>query len=251
VDQFFTLCKNCNSPIEKEWRRDRQTIQTKPLIYCCRNCANSRGIRSEETKLKISNTLKQYSRPNKSTQYTISSCVVCGNQFKYLKGKKKKTCSDVCRYHVLSIKRQSYLKEHGNFATKRETFEYKNTIIETDSNLEKAGVVYLIDVLNVSRIERFHSILNYWEGKAHRTYNPDFICILEDGKSCVVEIKQPWTNKSNHPYNRTIPIKKITLEKFCADKNMKMLWIDFNSCPQLKDIYKKILKENKKSQIKS
>lgn len=256
MDRLLPLCKTCSSPIEKEWRKDKQTIRTKQLIYCCRECANSRGIRSNETKLKISSTLKKHSRYNKSEediqgQYTILSCTVCGNQFSHLKSKKKKTCSKVCRYYLYSINRQEYLKEHGNFATKRETFKYKNTVIETDSNLEKAGIVYLIDVLKATRIERFHNILNYWEGEAHRTYNPDFICVLEDGSSCIVEVKQPWSNKSNHSYNRTIPIKKVILERFCADKNMKMLWMDFNSCPQLKDIYKKILKDNKKSQFKS
>lgn len=263
MDRPYPSCKTCNNIITQEWRRDKRTINRVPLLYCCRACANNRGSRTTETKQKISNTLKKHPRyqkkptkflinntltiidvaPNK--QPIIKNCITCGNEFvcSQFNGRKsgRKTCSKGCQMHILSIKRQEYLKTNGNFATTRESFTYKDVTINVDSKLEKAGIVYLIDILKATRIERFINILNYWEGDIHRTYNPDFICQLETGESCIVEVKQRWTAKSNHSYNRTIPFKKIALEKFCKDHNMLMLWMDFDTCPQLINIYKKIL----------
>lgn len=234
-------CKTCNSVIKEEWRKDPFTIKNKPLIYCSRKCSNNRGIMSEETKQKISKSLSGKSRNTKKT-YIDFLCPVCGKVYQIQAGYPKKTCSKICKGYLLSIKRQKYLKENGNFCTKRETFNYKNITIEVDSNLEKAGIIYLIDNLKASRIERFENILNYWEGDAHRTFNPDFICNI-DKKTCIVEIKQPWNKQSMHSYNRNIPLKYKALEKFCLHKNYNMLWLDFNTTPELKEIYKKILKE--------
>lgn len=241
-------CITCKEEIVDDWRKDRVVRKTKPLLYCSRNCANNRGVRSEATKLKISRSLKGRKRnipgsPGyRPRTYIDCVCVTCGDTFIAQAGYEKKTCSKVCASYLRSINRQNYLKEHGNFSTLRETFNYKDVVIDVDSNLEKAGIVYLIDELGANRIERFISILNYWEDGSHRTFNPDFICRI-DSKTCIVEVKQKWNIQSEHPYNRTIPYKQLALEKYCDDKGYKMLWLDFNTAPVLKTIYKRILNE--------
>lgn len=235
-----SVCKTCNQPIASEWRSDRSTIKNKPLIYCSRKCSNSRGKRSEEVKNKIANTLKQKPRTVKPVQ---NSCIVCGDIFETSSSKRRKTCSKTCKNYWHSLKRQEYIKEHGSFSTLREIFTYKSTTIDVDSNLEKAGVVYLTDILGAIRIERFYSILNFWEGDAHRTFNPDFICRLKNGRTALAEVKQKWIQCSDHDYNRTIPLKKKALEEYCSAYDYDMLWLDFDNAPEMKQIYKQILVE--------
>lgn len=237
------LCKRCGKKVEGDWRRDVRIKKLKPLMFCSRSCANSRGARSQETKLKISKTLKHSIKqtPRKYTStYIECTCPVCGNNYKYKAGYIRKTCSNSCANLLHSINRQKFLRESGTFSTKRETFEYKGTTIDVDSNLEKAGIVYLIDELGATNIERYVNILNYWEGDTHRTFNPDFICNIKN-ETCIIEIKQLWLKNSLHPYNRTIPLKRDALQKFCSDKKYHMLWIDFETTPLLKKIYKNIL----------
>lgn len=239
-------CITCNKEITIDWRKDRVVRKTKPLLHCSRNCSNSRGKRSESTRFRISQSLKGRRRNIPGTKgfkpktYIDCICVTCGDTFTVQAGYEKKTCSRTCTGYLRSIIRQNYLKEHGNFSTLRETFSYKNTTIEVDSNLEKAGIIYLTDQLGAKHIERFISILNFWEDESHRTFNPDFICKIGND-TCIVEVKQKWNTTSSHPYNRTIPLKQQALEKFCKDKGYRMLWLDFNTAPELKPIYKQIL----------
>jgi predicted nucleic acid-binding Zn-ribbon protein len=234
------LCKTCNQSIDCEWRIDKSTIKKNPLIYCSRRCSNSRGKRSEEVRNKIANTLKQKPRTSTPVQ---NSCIVCGNVFETSSSKRRRTCNKTCKNYLHSLKRQEYIKEHGSFSTLRETFTYKSITIVVDSNLEKAGIVYLTDVLGAIKIERFYSILNFWEGDAHRTFNPDFICRLKNGRTALVEVKQKWIQCSNHDYNRTIPLKKKALEEYCKAYDFDMLWLDFDNAQEMKQIYKQILVE--------
>lgn len=243
-------CITCNREIGIDWRKDKNTRMVKPLRHCSRSCANSRGARSEAVKLKIAQSLKGRKRDvigvkgYKPKTYVDCMCVVCGDVFEVQAGYKKKTCSRTCSGYLRSIIRQKYIKNHGSFSTLRETFNYKGVRVDVDSNLEKAGIVYLIDILNAEQIDRFTNILNYWEGESHRTFNPDFICRI-DGQACIVEVKQTWITTSNHTYNRTIPYKQTALENFCNDKNYRMIWLDFTTAPELKSIYKRLLTERK------
>lgn len=109
------------------------------------------------------------------------------------------------------------------------------------SLLEKAGIIYLVDNLNAINIERFKNIISYNDGSSSKTYNPDFICFIKN-ETYLIEIKQPWTSNSDHIYNSSIPFKKKALHDFCSKNNYKYLWIDFNSAPELKSIYKNVLK---------
>lgn len=232
-------CLTCKKTIKQEWRKDAHTIKTIPLAFCSRSCANNRGKRSQETKIKISKALSGKPRHRKKT-FNENICPVCGDSYMTQAGYSRKSCSRNCSNYLLSLSRQNFLKENGNFCTPRESFSYKDLSIEVDSNLEKAAIVYLYDNLSAKRIERYNSILNYWEGEAHRTFNPDFICQINN-ETCIIEVKQRWNKISNHKYNRTIPLKYLALKKFCEEKKYRMIWIDFNSVPELKKIYNSIL----------
>jgi hypothetical protein len=262
-------CTQCNCVIDYDKfltkSADKRINEKKGKSYnyfCSRNCSAKfnnvkRGKLSDKCKNKISNSLKEHFFKNKESRisnnsnkkylkytYQLLNCSQCNKTFETTQDKIRKTCSIECRNLQISVRRQEYLKENGNFSTPREIFEYKDIIIKVDSNLEKAGIVYLKDILNATRLERFNNILNYNDGIKNKTYNPDFICLVED-QTCIVEIKQMWTSKSKHIYNLNIPHKKKCLEDFCKKNNFRILWLDFESTPELKEIYKKILKERK------
>lgn len=183
----------------------------------------------------------------------ILNCAFCNTSFEFLPRYKKQndkvTCSSTCQRNLQSIKRQNYLKQYGNFSTPRETFSYKNSTIEVDSNLEKAGIIYLLDELKVVRIERFSNLINFKEGNLNRTFNPDFICKLQNGESAIVEVKQKWNNKSTHPYNRTIPLKREALRQYCVNNKMTMIWLDFDESSKFKQIYFNLLRERRKPRV--
>lgn len=234
-------CKKCGSKIENEWRKDLFTIRHTPLLFCSRACSNSR-IRTQEIKDTVSKKLKGRSRPDKRVPKIQKNCKVCEKVFESRGWEKRVTCYDrSCAKYLSSINRQKYLSIHGSFSTLREKFEYKDTLIEVDSNLEKAGIIYLIDILQAKDIQRFKNLINYHEKDSRRTFNPDFICRV-DGQTCIVEIKQKWIKNTEHSYNRTIPHKKEALAHFCKKNKYKMLWLDFDSASEMKKIYKQVLK---------
>lgn len=233
-------CKKCGNKIEKEWRKDSSVVKHTPLLFCSRACSNSR-VRTQELKDRVSKTLKGRSRPERRVPKVRKNCKVCGNVFESREWEKRKTCRDkTCANYLSSINRQKYLLEHGSFSTLRETFEYKDTIVEVDSNLEKAGIIYLCDALNAKDIERYKNLINYHEENSRRTFNPDFICRI-DNQTYIVEVKQKWIKNTVHPYNRTIPYKKQALENFCKEKGYNMLWLDFDSAVGMKKIYREVL----------
>lgn len=257
-------CKQCNVVIgydkflEKSADKRIKLKEGKTYnYYCSSSCSakfnNSRRIITEETKKKTSESLLRKYGSTKHlrinnidktySKYTNQEyvCSVCSKQFYTTKQKRRKTCSKSCRNISLSLHRQKYLEKNGNFSTPRETFVYKDINIQVDSNLEKAGIIYLIDNMNAKTIERFKNILHYNDGTKNRTFNPDFICSIEE-QTYIIEVKQKWTSSSNHKYNINIPHKKKALEEYCFEKNFKTIWMDFDSIPELKSIYKNILK---------
>lgn len=258
-------CKQCNHVIrydkflEKSADKRMKLKQGKTYNYfCSSSCSakfnNSNRIITEETKKKTSESLLKKYESTKHlriknvdkiySKYTNQEyfCSVCSESFYTTKEKKRKTCSESCRNLSLSIHRQKYLEKNGNFSTPREDFIYKDINIEVDSNLEKAAIVYLIDSMNAESIERFKNILQYNDGIKKRTFNPDFICSINE-QTYIIEVKQKWTSSSIHKYNVNIPHKRKALEEFCLKKNFKLLWMDFDSIPELRPIYKRILKD--------
>jgi len=177
----------------------------------------------------------------------INVCHECGDNFETT-NKSTKYCSDICRNYVLSVNRSKFLLKNGtsNFKTKREIFTYKNVEnIECDSKLEQAAIIYLIDIFKAERIERFKSILNFWNNDSHRTFNPDFY-VKKDNDIYIVEVKMTWEKDIDHIYNNFIPLKKEALKLFCDNKGYTMIWLDFDYDRKFKPIYRKWLYNNRK-----
>lgn len=207
---------------------------------CKKNQKRERNIKRKRKRI-----LRDLEKPQQNEK--VSRCEVCGNIFAQRKDGIAKMCSKMCRNYKLSIARSNYLLKNGttNFNTKQEKFSYgfvEN--LACDSKFEQACIIYLIDVFKVESLERFSSILNFWEGENHRTFNPDFFCI-KNNEVFIVECKMFWSEKNDHIYNKTIPMKKIALQKFCDSRGYNMLWLDYKYDKQLKKIYLKFLKDSK------
>lgn len=273
ISTYTFNCQKCN----EEYKLDLKLTQFNKGTYkkfCSRKCANFR-IFSEESNLKKSNSalnsdkvkeagenrkgfyykkigIKEISKnkeikslpKNKIKTRKIkskikeSNCVICNKEIIGI----RKTCSVICKNYLASLNRQKSIAKNGtfNFKTIQEPFSYKFlNNFKVDSNLEKAGIVYLIDVLGADKIEKFKSILNFWENDKHRTFNPDFY-VKKGNEIYIVEVKMKWSKTSQHSYNRTIPLKKEALDKFCKDKGYEMIWLDFDYDKKLRQIYKQI-----------
>ena len=83
----LVICKNCNIEFEKSNKEIKKTKNH----FCSKSCSatfnNSKRTLSEETKQKISNTLKE-----KFNNDEIKICIVCNNEHNL----RKQTCSDEC-----------------------------------------------------------------------------------------------------------------------------------------------------------
>lgn len=42
------ICLNCGKEIEKEWRKDRQVVKTRPLRFCCLDCSRTYTIKNRK-----------------------------------------------------------------------------------------------------------------------------------------------------------------------------------------------------------
>jgi len=252
-------CKHCNNiiPYEKSTSKKQHLKYGAKFNFCNSSCSakynNSRRTLSKETKTLISDKVKSYynslPKVKKDKQVVECICLVCSCTFTTTSDKKRKTCSAKCNRLNRSLRRQKYIQENGTFSTLRETFVYNQTIIQVDSNLEKAGIIYLLEHLHATCVERFNNLIWYNNGNENKTYNPDFICLINN-QTYIVEVKQKWYNTSTHVYNTSIPYKKKALIEFCNAKGYQALWLDFDTAPEMKKIYKSVLNNrNKKDKI--
>lgn len=148
--------------------------------HCSRSCANKR-IHSNETKNKISKSVKDffkeknsYNKPDK--QYF---CKVCGKMFTENDKRNCKGtlyCSKECKHYFLSKNTGGYRK--GSGIGKKGW--YKG--FYCDSTWELAFVIYHLEHnLNISRCKEVRKY--YYNGRWHK-YHPDFV--TDDG---IIEIK--------------------------------------------------------------
>jgi hypothetical protein len=256
-------CQCCKKLFEK--------IGNTSGLFCSKSCSATENNKkrepvSDKQKQKTSNALKTYFDNHGGRQWSTThktkienykynfisvnfSTCICGKIFlsKGKNWKPKKHCSTNCRNEALSENRIKFLQENGtsNFSTRIPGFCYKNITIDCDSKLEAAAVQYLIDVKSASHIERCESIVNFYDkhGKHHR-FLPDFFVRI-DYKSYIVEVKQVY-RKSSYigDYNQYFEEKKKALLKFCDEKNLEMLWLDFDYDKLFEKMYRKFLKEN-------
>lgn len=251
VKKYTKQCLQCGNPFHGRFQ-----------IFCSKSCSasycNSRKVYKTGLKkivkcidcnneLEVSkncNALKtrcnQCKIKHKKKKIVINNCAVCNIEFKHTN--KIKTCSIECSKSLASKNRSSIILKLGtnNFKTKQENFTYKIVEnIKCDSRLEKAAIIWLVDYFKADKIEKFHSILNFYEAGVHRTFNPDFY-VKKNNEVYIIEVKMKWITTSNHSYNRTIPLKKKTLQNFCDEKGYKMIWLDFDYDSNLKMIYKQL-----------
>lgn len=118
-----TLCKTCNGPIISEWRKDKKTISTSPLSYCCRSCCNKKTV-TDETKSKISKALlKSHSSTPKDHRVEDRKCLDCEKIISV----SKVTPLDKGRCQECRATRKK----------KKEDLYYENTFIETECTICK------------------------------------------------------------------------------------------------------------------
>lgn len=209
TEKKLAFCVDCKIPIQVNKRANKEKV-------LCKKCRKSR----------ICN--REFKR----------TCIMCSKNF-ITNSETRRTCSEICKRHKFSINRQKQLEKIGtsNFNTKRSNFSYKFVSdFPIDSNLEKAAVIYLVDIFGIEKIEKFKNIISFKEGEYHRTFNPDFY-VKKNGQVYIVEVKMRWCNNSEHIYNRNILLKKEALKTFCDKRNFNMIWLDFDYDIQFKKIY--------------
>ena len=181
---FYIKCKKCNKEFsitcsEYDFENDNYKH------FCSKSCANGH-IHSEETKEKISKSIKKFIRLNdkKKDNIILTSriCKICGKEFypsvfTHKNGRKRisnaTTCSDECYRKLISIKNidagSGGFKE-GSVKNYKSGW-YKG--IHCDSSWELAFIIWNID--NGHEIKRYKETRYYILNGQQKKYFPDFL----------------------------------------------------------------------------
>ena len=244
-----------NSEIEKNCPICGKIFKSTPSngfkTYCSHTCANKYRTHKEDTKIKISKSVKIYH------QHTLSDilsgsiedgitlkiqepkiyykcCVVCGSEFQSTSPICRITCCNTCSNKLHSSHR---ILKCMTFNNKRFSTTYKHITIDCDSELEQIGIEFLIDTYDFSDIKRSKIILSFKDADGiSRKFNPDFIA-RKDNKTYLIEVKMLWSATSQHQYNKHIPFKKAKLFEFCNIRGFIPIWLDFNFSKEFKRRY--------------
>lgn len=155
------------------------TLHYKSGIFCSRQCANSRGPRSEDFKNKVRSKLKgkplsaetiekmKLSKPRKNIDNKI--CPICNNIY----NTEYKTCSWECRNKLIGI--NSHENKNCGGARRSKRFIIKN-ILNEEFILDSSYELKFASILNKKNIvwtrpEHFKYV--DMDGKKRR-YHPDF-----------------------------------------------------------------------------
>lgn len=180
------LCLQCNKPLAYQQFKYGQK-------FCCGKCSNlSRPSRSEESKKRTSESLKQYNKTvcrikkakdikkiktikkvkekHPHTNIYFIKCIVCGKLF-VSKYKEKKTCSKECHYKTTSLANKTRYHDTLNLKSWSKKGIYKN--ISCDSSWELAFLIYCLDH-NIN-IKRNKNKFKYQIDNKSHFYYPDFI----------------------------------------------------------------------------
>lgn len=187
-------CEKCG----KEYKlslTDKEFDLGKYKKYCSRSCANSRGPRSNETKLKISESVKinGYKPPKKKY---VTYCKHCGKEMIYEGSNNYHLyCSKECKHNELSIKRGGF--REGSVKNYKSGWYHG---IHCDSSWELAFVIYNIEHNNI--IERCTEKRKYILNNKEFNYYPDFIVNNKD----IYEIKgiKSEESLSKQKYNNDV-----------------------------------------------
>ncbi len=135
-----------------------QEVHTKTGIFCSRNCANSRGPRTEEFKSKVRTKLRQ----------TFNECLIC----KSITPKQRKTCSKECLTKLNKSKTPP--KHPGGYrqgSGRGKHGWYKGYYL--DSNYELAYLIYCLDH-NIDIVRNKQSFQYIDTDNKTKNFYPDF-----------------------------------------------------------------------------
>lgn len=220
-------------------------LNNKQKKFCSKSCSakitNKNKIKSDETKYKISQKLKQFNNKtniitndiikiindekclNKNKEKHI--CLNCNNGFE-TKKKKQSFCSIKCssiynnnRSEVINKLSKSRINKIiegkvNNYGIKMEYF-FNEKIIKCDSKIEYSCLNYF-ERKGATEIERCDFYIKYDDNGKNRRYNPDFkIKINEDVYivECKSYISSNNLNEKWHNYNENSILKKELLKK--------------------------------------
>lgn len=168
---FDVFCKKCNSSFLV--RERTKSFPNKENYYCSRNCSNSH-IHSNESKNKISKSVKKYLMDNPEKRKPISiefrECLICNIKFEIETWRKKKTCGKECFCKLMS--KNSRLNPNCGGETNFKKFKYND--IWMDSSWEVNIAKWLDE--NCVKWKRDRKMNFKWtdvDGKSRRYY-PDF-----------------------------------------------------------------------------
>lgn len=244
-------CLVCNSIIDFE-------RAVKKHVKCCTpSCVVKwgnlhRDKRSEESRQKTSEGVKRFWKTEEGKALSkkriiIRTCKLCGKEFIKKKGQhtSHKYCSTECAMSAISKKRIDKIVKDGgsNFSTKW-NLNYNNIDYRCDSLLEAAAIIWLINSMGASQINRSDLILEFIasDNKTHR-YNPDFLAKIGED-TYIIEVKQDWnkTTKTNdwHRYSLFWDEKKKVLADYASEQGYKWLWLNPNYNKDFRKLYRKI-----------
>ncbi len=198
IKKIESKCSYCGKLIlitKKQINRSKSN-----LFFCSRSCSSSFNKNnkklSDETKNKISNSLKEFNKNNKYCKKTTISnkikkiCPMCNNEFfVYRCNKNKIYCSRDCFYndHELKFRKKSSGGKRTGSGIGKHGW-YKNYYC--DSSWELAFVIYNLEH-NIKFSRNKVGFEYEYENKIHKFY-PDFI--MEDGT--YIEIKGYFDKKN-------------------------------------------------------
>ncbi len=133
--KFKTICGFCGKPHEYS------AIEEKDVYFCNIKCSVSVRRKSEETKIKISNKLKDHFSKNKVDKF----CLECNTNIKNKRSSTKfcsRSCSNIHNKSKLSEARIKYLEssKHINWI---DTYNISGDLIKVQGNWEKEFAISL------------------------------------------------------------------------------------------------------------
>lgn len=212
--------------------------------YCGQSCAATtnnavRSPPSDEQRLKTSLSMTGRRKPEHLCVRRSHVCKSCGSIFSSKK-KKHSTCSQSCLHDYMS-KIGADRQISKNFSSKIPGFSYNDIVVDCDSKLEAAAVIYLVDHCGAIDIERCTSILHYTgdDGVARR-FLPDFYVRTATSR-VLVEVKSVYKKELTvNDYNQNFGPKRKSLVDFGNNKGLETMWLDTDFDPRFKTIYRRV-----------
>lgn len=218
--KFKTICGFCGKPHEYS------AIKEKDVYFCSIKCSLSVRKKSEETKIKISNKLKDYFSENKIDRF----CLECNTNIKNKRSNIKfcnTSCSNKHNKSKISESRIKYLEnsKHINWI---DSYNINNELIKVQGNwenemtksLNRLGILYKRKSVSINGINK---------------YTPDFYI---PNYEIFIEVKGFLYEKDKYKMLKSIDNNKDMDLRIIFDiKKIKNLTIiDFINLTKVKDI---------------